>query len=290
MSIGNRRKRREKYLLDVKVQTQGQLRRRARIGAAVLTVALVFALGLFGLYRLAKFATAKLVYENPRFAVAQIVVDTDGVLTPEQVVRLAGARVGVNSFALDLEQMRRNLEMIPLVRRVEVRRVLPSRLFIRVEERIAVAKLHAPSQSLNDAVFLIDRTGVVMKPLKLADGTVVQPQISRKLPVLTGVTLADVRVGKQVESEQVYQALALLDKLEQSAAGSMLEVERVDLSKPRLLVLTTSQQTVVRFDVEEFPQQLRRLGAILSWAQQRQRLVRTADLTVSRGVPVTFAN
>jgi cell division septal protein FtsQ len=288
--MGNRRKRREKYLLDVKVQPQGQLRRRARIGATVLAALLVFALGLFGLYRLAKFVTARLVYDNPRFAIAQIIVHNDGVLTPEQVLRLAGVSIGANAFSLDLDQVRRNLEMIPLVRHVEVRRVLPNRLFIRVEERVAVARLQVPSESLSDAVFLIDRTGAVMKPLKLADGSLVQPQISRKLPVLTGVTLADVRVGKQVESEQVYQALTLLDKLEQSAAGSMLEVERVDLSKPRSLVLTTTQQTVVRFDVEELPQQLRRLGVILSWAQQRQRLVRMADLTISRSVPVTFAN
>jgi hypothetical protein len=43
-------------------------------------------------------------------------------------------------------------------------------------------------------------------------------------------------------------------------------------------------------DVEEFPQQLRRLGVILRWAQQRQKAVQMVDLTVNRGVPVTFVN
>jgi cell division protein FtsQ len=244
----------------------------------------------YGLYHLGKFVTAKLVHENPRFAIAQIVVDDDGALSPERVVRLAGVSVGQNIFSLDLDQVQRNLEMIPLVRRVEVRRMLPNRLFIRVEERIAVARLQVPGRELGDEPFLVDRMGMVMKPLRLADGVVLQPQMPRRVPVLTGVTLADGRVGKRVESEQVYCALELLDKLEQSAVGSMLEVERIDLSKPRLLVVTTRQQSVIRFDVDEFPQQLRRLGVILTWAQQRQKPVQVVDLTVNRGVPVTFAN
>jgi hypothetical protein len=62
------------------------------------------------------------------------------------------------------------------------------------------------------------------------------------------------------------------------------------LTKPQLLTLTTRQHTVVKFDLAEFPQQLRRLSAILGWAAQRQKIVQTVDLTVSRGVPVTFVN
>jgi cell division protein FtsQ len=129
-----------------------------------------------------------------------------------------------------------------------------------------------------------------MKPIKLRDGTMVQPQTPRPVPILTGVSLADVRVGRQVESEQIYRALELLDKLDQAVAGSMLEVEQVDLSKPRQLIMTTRQHTTVKVDVEEFPQQLRRLGVILRWSQQRQKSVQMVDLTVNRGVPVTFAN
>jgi hypothetical protein len=73
-------------------------------------------------------------------------------------------------------------------------------------------------------------------------------------------------------------------------AGSLLEIEQIDLSKPRQLVMTTRQHTTVKLDVEEFPQQLRRLGVILRWAQQRQKSVQMVDLTVNRGVPVTFVN
>lgn len=282
----NRRRKRNQYLLDVKVQTEGRLRHRLRWATAVVAATAVLSASVYGCYRLVKVAAAKLVRDNPRFAIAQIVVHNDGALTPQQVVAFAGVAVGQNLLSLDLDQVRRNLELLPLVRQVEVRRVLPDKLFIRLQERIAVARLRGPA----DAEFLVDRSGYVMKPIRLTDGTLIRPQAVGPVPTFTGVSLADVRVGQRAQSEQIYRALELLDRLEQSAAGAMMEVDSIDLSRPRHLTLSTRQRTVVRFDPEDFTQQLRRLSAILSWAMQRQRVVASVDLTVARGVPVAFAN
>jgi cell division protein FtsQ len=290
MKLGNRRKRRPEYLLDVKVQTRGRALRRLR-GLMLVVMALGgLALTGYGVWRLAKMTVNRLAYDNPRFAIRQIVVENDGVLTPERVVQFAGVQVGQNLLSIELDDVRRNLEMLPVVRAVEVRRMLPDRLFIRVDERTAVARLRVATRELSDATFYVDRSGFVMKPIRLADGTLLQPQAPRPVPVLTGVSLSDVRVGKPVESEQIYRALELLDKLDQSLAGSLVEVQQIDLSKPRQLVITTQQHTTVKIDVEQFPQQLRRLGVILRWAQQRQKPVQMVDLTVNRGVPVTFVN
>jgi len=290
MKLGNRRKKRPEYLLDVKVQTRGRALARLRRIVLVVLVLGIF-LGLcYGFYALVKTSADRLVFNNPRFALQQIIVDNDGALTPERVVEFAGVKIGQNVLSIDLAQVRSNLEMLPLVRSVEVRRMLPNRLFIRVDERIAVAQLRVPSRAAMDSVFYIDRSGVVMKAIKLSDGTTLQPQTPRPVPTLTGVPLADLRVGRQVESEQIYRALELLDKLDQAVASTLMEVEQIDLSKARQLVLTTRQHTQVKLDVEGFPEQLRRLGVILRWAQQRQKSVQVVDLTVNRGVPVTFVN
>jgi cell division septal protein FtsQ len=290
MKLGNRRKMRPEYLLDVKVQTRGRSLRRLRVGTALLVGLGMIVLTGYGICWLVKATIHRLVYDNPRFAIRQIVVDDDGVLTPARVVQFAGVRVGENLLSINLDRVRSNLEMLPLVRAVEVRRMQPDRLFIRVAERTAVARLRVATREMGDETFYIDRAGFVMKAIRLPDGTVLQPQTPRPVPVLAGVTLADARVGRQVESEQIYRALELLDKLDQAVAGSLLEVEQIDLSKPRQLVLTTRQRTTVKVDVEDFPQQLRRLGVILRWAQQRQKSVQVVDLTVNRGVPVTFVN
>jgi cell division protein FtsQ len=289
MKIRNRKKKRNKYLLDVKVRTEGQMRHRLRWLTAVLVAVAVVGMVSFGVTRGMKWVGAKLVFENPRFMVREVVVENDGGLTPPQIIQLAGARTGENVFSADLAQMRRNLELIPMIRRVEVRRVLPGKLVIRVNERMAVARVQGPGRELRDSAFWIDRQGVVMKAVKLGSVTL-QPQTAGAAPLLTGVTLADVRVGRPAESEQVYDALNLIDRLAQSAAGTLVEIETIDLSRPRQLTVTTRQKTVVKFDVENFQQQLRRLSAILVWAQQRQKPVQMVDLTVDRGVPVAFAN
>jgi len=287
--FGNKRKGRNQYLFKVKVHTEARTKARVRWISAWLTAAVVFSMTSYGLYRLTSAGLGRLVFTNPRFAIARITVETDGALTQQQVQRFAGVRVGQNIFSVDLREAQRNLELIPQVQRVEVRRELPQRLVIRLNERIAVARLQSSSRQLSDAVFFVDRAGVVMKPIRLNDGVVIQPLMARSLPLLTGAALADVRVGRAVESEQVYRALVLLDALEQSGAGAAMEVEQIDLSKPRHLTLTTRQRMTVRFDVQDFRTQLRRLNAILAWAQQHQRSVASVDLTVSRGVPVSFA-
>jgi len=285
IKLGNQRRKRNQYLLDVKVQTEGRLRQRGRWLAAITAVLVVTGLTGYGVYRLVKYGAARLVYENPRFAITQIIVDNDGGMTPQQVLSLAGVSLGQNSLALNLAQIQKSLEQVPIIRGVEVRRIMPAKLFIRINERIAVARLKAA-----EAPLFIDRSGMVMTPLRLRDGTLVQPQTPGPLPMLTGVAPADARVGKQVQSEQIYRALELLDKVQQAAAGSMMEIATVDLSKPRHLTLTTRQNTQIKFDVIGFQQQMRRLSAILTWAAQRQKLVAAVDLTVARGVPVAFVN
>ena len=123
--------------------TERRTRRFRSRGIAVLTVMALIAGTSYGLYRLGKFATAKLLYENPRFAIAQIVVENDGVLTGEQVKQLVGVQVGQNLLSVDLDRTRQTLEQVPIIRRVCVRRELPNRLIISVEERMAVAQLQS---------------------------------------------------------------------------------------------------------------------------------------------------
>ena len=291
MSLLNRRKR-KKYLLEVKLHQEGRGKRWLRLVAgAVALLAIVWLTG-YGLYQAGQWSLARMIFENKRYAIQQIVVQNDGVLDPQLVARFAGAQIGQNLLGFDLDLARRNLLLVPLVRKAEVRRVLPDKLIIKLEERMPVAQLQVASaaKAFAGVEFLIDRTGMVLKPLKLADGTVLRPQHKGALPLITGVSLADTQVGRKVANEQIYRALDLIDEFDQSPVASQLEPARVDLSHPRRLIVQTQQGAVLTFDAEEFTQQLRRLNMILQWARQQQKNVRTVDLTVSRSVPVTFVN
>ena len=90
MKPGNRRKKRPEYLLDVKVQTRGRALGRLRVVVAIAVSLGLLAAAGYGMYWSVKAAVNRFVYNNPRFAIRQIVVDNDGVLTPDRVVRFAG--------------------------------------------------------------------------------------------------------------------------------------------------------------------------------------------------------
>lgn len=286
----NRRRRSPQYLLEVKVHREGRAKARARLVGGLLAAVSLTALSGYGLYRAGCYLGNRLVFENPRYNIRQIVVENDGVLAAADVTRFAAVEVGQNLLALDLETAQRGLEMIPLIRRAEVRRVLPDRLVIKIEERMPVAQLQVSSAALAEAEFLIDRSGTVLKPLKRHDGSLVRPETGGRLPVLTGIPLAEIQVGRKIGNEQVYRALELLDEYHQSVAGSLLGVAQVDLRHPRKLVVTTVDGARLHFDEEDFVQQLRRLSVIAHWASQHRRQLASADLSVARNVPVKFMN
>src|SRR6202044_3288136 len=75
IKLSNRRKKRPEYLLDVKVQTRGRTLARLRAVVTVFVILGMLVLTGYGLFRLVRFTTDRLVYNNPRFAIHQIVVD-----------------------------------------------------------------------------------------------------------------------------------------------------------------------------------------------------------------------
>ncbi len=284
----NRRKRKPQYLLDVAIPRTGLGSRGVHVASGPIVLVLLLVVAGYALYRGGHWMVDRFVYQNNRYTIREIVVENDGVLDREVITQFIAAREGANLLAFDLDLARRNLELIPLVRRAEVRRVLPSRLVIQVEERRPVARLQVRRPELRNAEFLIDRSGTVFKSLELSDGRVIHPQLSGTIPVLTNVSPTDIQVGRKATSPSIYQALEWLDEFQQSAAASMAEVVAVELSHPRRLVAHTRSGTAVTFETQDYVQQIRRLGVILWWAGREQRQPATVNLAVGQSVPVTW--
>ena len=91
-----------------------------------------------------EWALNRLVYENKAFAIQEIDVQTDGVISVDQLRRWAGVKPGENLLALDLARVKRDLELVPLVQSVSVERILPRTLRIRVTEREPIAQVNVP--------------------------------------------------------------------------------------------------------------------------------------------------
>ena len=93
-----------RHVLDVKVARRQVVRMRVRVAtlAAGLSLGTVFL--LYVVWRSGNAAMNHFVYDNKAFAIEQIDIKTDGVISVDQLRRWAGARPGQNLFSLDLTE------------------------------------------------------------------------------------------------------------------------------------------------------------------------------------------
>jgi cell division septal protein FtsQ len=287
----NRRLEREQ-VLDVKLRSSQVRAARSRVFA--LTFGVLFAAG-FGLYlasRIGNWALDELVYKNHAFALQELDVQTDGVVCADQLRRWAGVKLEENLLALDLARVKRDLELVPVVQSASVERILPHTLRIRIVEREPIAQINLPRPRLNSsaelAVYQVDAGGWVMLPLELNQRAIPPGQSADQLPVLGGLDATLVQPGRRIEALQVHAALQLILAFEQSPMAGLVDLKRLDVSSPDVLVATTGQGSEVTFGLTDIDQQLRRWHQIHDQAQRLSKAIATLDLAVTNHVPARW--
>ncbi|MDO5331348.1 MAG: FtsQ-type POTRA domain-containing protein [Bacillota bacterium] len=147
------------------------------------------------------------------FFVQTIEVAGNEFYTPAQVIEMSGLPTGKNLFfEVKTKPARYALLQTPYIRFVEIKRVLPNKLRIELQERIEYAAV--PTEE--GEFILIDNEGLV---LSISDK---QPS----LPLLEGMNIVSLNIGSPLEIEQSY---LLTDTLE-----LLREVDATDLYFSRI--------------------------------------------------------
>ncbi|MEZ5405261.1 MAG: FtsQ-type POTRA domain-containing protein [Verrucomicrobiia bacterium] len=244
-------------------------------------VGLVLVLGFF----LGRWALNGLLYQNPRYALTRVDVELQGRLKRDQVLRWADIPAEANVLALDLRAIQQRLESQSSVQTAEVLRELPNRLVIRVTERRPLARIVIKTllEEQEESYYTIDEEGLVMR---LRPG-----EDFRHLPEIRGVDSEKIVLGEKIESGEVYSALFLLSLMEQRLAQAQFHLVSIDVSKEGILEVNLEEGGKVRFSAtsNQLKTQLERFEKILNYCGEVHRKLLSADLTVNRNVPVTFA-
>jgi len=250
--------------------------------------------GIYLLWRTGEFILDQFVYENADFAIQNVEVQTDGVIAPEQLRRWARVKPGQNLIGLDLAEVKRNLELVSVIESVSVERILPHTLSIHVTERDPVAQVDVPHVNVSGAVevsvFQLDANGVIMQPLDPRACTIPLAQMNDQLPVLAGLNVYQLQPGRQVESPQVQAALRLVAAFEHSPMTGLVDLRRIDVSSPQVIVVSTAQGSEITFGLQNLEQQLGRWREIYDLGLRMNRNVAFADLAVANNVPVRWAD
>jgi cell division protein FtsQ len=263
-----------------------------RLASVALGVTFGTFFGLYLLWRAGEWALNCLIYENQTFAIKQIDIQTDGVISADQLRRWAGVRLGDNLLGLDLARVKRDLELVPLIGSVSLERVLPRTLRIRVSEREAVAQVNVPRArprgGVEVAVFQLDTEGYVMVPLDPRQRTTPLNHTNDVLPVLTGVKHMEIQPGQSVESPQVRAALRLVAEFACSPMAGLVDLRSIYVGSPEVMVVTTAQGSEVTFGLNDLERQLRRWREIHDEGQRQGRNLATLDLAVTNSIPARW--
>jgi len=287
----NRRLAREQ-VLEVKLRSSQVRARRVRAGALTLGIVFFTVFGVYLAYRSGEWLLDRLVYENPAFALQELDVQTDGIISLEQLRRWTGVRLGENLLALDLARVKRDLELVPLVQSVSVERILPHQLRIRITEREPIAQVNVPrpraAGGIEVAVFELDCEGWVILPLDPSQRAMPLAQENDPLPVISGINPTELQPGHRLAGSQVQAALQFVVAFEQSPMAGLVDLRRVDVSSAQVLAVTTGQGSEITFGLTDYERQLGRWHEIFEKAQKYGKAIASLDLAITNNIPATW--
>jgi len=132
------------------------------------TIGFVCLAGIYGLSvgdyanQSAEFATKQIstIIVRAGFAVERVTIEGQKHTSNRDIARALGFDTGTSTLAFNADAAKERLEALPLVRRAQVMRLLPSQLHVVIEERAPYAVWQHKS-----ALHLVDQDGAVLETL-----------------------------------------------------------------------------------------------------------------------------
>jgi hypothetical protein len=290
----NKKKFKRQWLLDVRSRSKPLQAIRLRMAASALAISAGVVLVLVVCWKGGEYALQQCVYTNPSFALAQIEVESDGIIPATQIRAWADVHPGQNLLAIDLPKIKRDLELVPLIESASVERILPRRLIIHVREREPIARIvtfeRRPEDGLLEpASIYLDEYGMVIPPVLRQLNTSGFDSATKFLPVITGVSTNSFRTGHIIESEKIRMALRWIRAFQNSEMAGRVDVRALDVSSDAALVISTEQESQITFSYRNFETQFARWLRVRELGAERARSIASLDLAVANYVPVVWA-
>jgi cell division protein FtsQ len=169
---------------------------------------------------------------SPRFAIRTVQVTGNARRTAHQLAQRAGAEVGKNIFAVDVQVARQTVETDEWVEHATVSRELPSTIRIDVTEREARALA-----SVDGRLFLVDGKGNLFKALKNGDPS--------DLPVVTGLDPEQIARDREGVTQRLRRVVDLLGDLEHTGIARRYPVQEVHLETDDSAVVTIGSDAIL---------------------------------------------
>jgi cell division protein FtsQ len=184
-----------------------------------------------------------------------------------------------NLFALDLDALRKSVELLPWVKTATVQRVWPDRLTIEVAERMPIAFVR-----IEGSTQLVDEDGVFLE--SKGDG---RPGFD--FPVLMGLESGFDSELLARNRKRIGLYRRLMSELDENGAGLSRDLSEVHLQDAGSTSIVLNDDTVlVHLGADRFQEKFRRYLAMSREIKEKYRLLESVDLRFENQVVVNAAN
>ncbi len=191
--------------------------KRARIvsSVTVLVIALVVLLG-FGI----RWVSGALFWNNGRYEIKYLVIRGGRAIKEARIREYTGISEGTNLFAVNISDVRKELNTVPNIRDIEIARILPDTMVINVSERMPMARVGFRG------AYPIDEDGYVF----------VARRKMRGLPFILGDEARELRPGQRAPSRvgAALKVIQMCDRHDISLDVSSIETDNEDYLTVRL--------------------------------------------------------
>jgi len=223
--------------------------------------------------------------KNPQFLLKEVKVNTDGTLTPEQIVAATGLTTATNLLTMNLRDVRAKIERLPQVKSAVIHRDYHGRLTLDVDQRIPVAWIECEKWNLREP---LSGKGCFID----AEGALVPCQVVTKqylaMPRIVFPALSTAVPGEPVPDIQVHAALRLMESLQKRDEDGRTRLESIEIPNAWSLVAHFAGDARVTFGVDDQEQQLARHDRFMHEAKSRNWRLATLNLLSRVNTPVTF--
>jgi len=195
------------------------------------------------------------------FAVQEIKVKGGEKVGGSEIVAMAGMSQGMNIWKIDPEIIERKVAKHPWVKRVLVRRELPRRVVIEVEER------EAKGIVVLGRLYYVDPEGFVFKEVEEGENA--------DFPLLTGLQQAELLSQAHATRQKIREALKLIDLM---ARGPLAISEIYFPAQGGVVLYPMAYPVALRMGWGDWQEKLKRLERVLELWKGREARLASVDL------------
>jgi cell division protein FtsQ len=228
-------------------------KKKKKLGRKIIVLA-VLALIVFGGFKGCQL-TVNAIMGLPAFKITEITVTAPPHIQKDQILALSGFSKGTGIYEMSLGDAKRRIRTHPWVKKVRIKRSLPSNVVITIQSREVKALT-----KIDSMIYYLDHEGKLIGKLI--------PGFKTDLPVINA------------KPEEYQKIIALLDEISSASAFTDSDISEVFMEDDIFTVYPSDENVKIQLSISKLDQSLNNLKKVWDDLKERGETASMIDATL----------